>query len=81
MGETLKMFLSLARAEEINQKSGSYIYIIKDNKLPYNKAILITPRMQSSNIRKQTISNIRKHEYVFIIIFIQVILSFHIISY
>jgi len=81
LGETLKMFLSLARAEEINQKSGSYIYIIKDNKLPYNKAILITPRMQSSNIRKQTISNIRKHEYVFIIIFIQVILSFHIISY
>ncbi len=81
MGETLKVFLSLARAEEINQKSGSYIYIIKDSKLPYNKAILITPRMQSSNIRKQTISNIRKHEYVFIIIFIQVILSFHIISY
>ena len=51
-GEILNMFESLARAEEIYQKSGSYIYIIKDNKLPYNKAILSSPRIQSS--RKTT---------------------------
>jgi hypothetical protein len=46
------MFESLARAEEINQQLGSYIYIIKDNELSYNKAILSSPRIQSS--RKTT---------------------------